>query len=57
MVMLYDNGKGSGGGKSRIDTWDGSKWVPRADCFANHAHLGLGPVMQYTSEIAKFARK
>jgi branched-chain amino acid transport system substrate-binding protein len=57
MVMLNDNGKGSGGGKSRIDTWDGSKWVPRTDWFANHAHLGLGAVMQYTSELAKFARK
>jgi branched-chain amino acid transport system substrate-binding protein len=35
-VTAKDHG---GGGKTRIDMWDGTKWVPQTDWFADYTGL------------------
>lgn len=42
-----------GGGKTRIDMWDGSKWVPQTDWFADYTDLVWSTVKQHSAEFAK----
>jgi branched-chain amino acid transport system substrate-binding protein len=45
-----------GGGKTRIDMWDGSKWVPQTDWFADYTDLVWSTVKQHSAEFAKSGR-
>ena len=49
-VTAKDHG---GGGKTRIDMWDGSKWVPQTDWFADYTDLVWSMVKQHSAEFAK----
>lgn len=42
-----------GGGKTRIDMWDGTKWVPQTDWFVDHQELIWETVKQYSSEFTR----
>jgi len=42
-----------GGGKTRIDMWDGSKWVPQTDWFADYTGLVNTLVKANSAEFAK----
>jgi len=46
-----------GGGKTRIEMWDGSKWVPQSDWSAEYADLVWSTVKQHSGEFAKSAGK
>jgi branched-chain amino acid transport system substrate-binding protein len=49
-VTAKDHG---GGGKTRIDMWDGTKWVPQSDWFSDYNDLVWATVKQYSSAFAK----
>lgn len=49
-VTAKDHG---GGGKTRIEMWDGKKWVPQTDWFADYTDLVWDVVKQHSSEFAK----
>ncbi len=43
----------SGGGKTRIEMWDGAKWVPQSDWFSDYDDLVWATVKTSSSEFAK----
>jgi branched-chain amino acid transport system substrate-binding protein len=43
----------SGGGKTRIDMWDGSKWVPQTDWSAEYSDLVWATVKASSAEYVK----
>ena len=49
-VSAKDHG---GGGKSRIELWDGSKWIPQGDWIADYNDLIWSTVKQHSAEFAK----
>jgi branched-chain amino acid transport system substrate-binding protein len=49
-VTAKDHG---GGGKSRIDQWDGTKWVPQSDWIADYGDLVLSTVKKHSAEFTK----
>lgn len=49
-VTAKDHG---GGGKTRIEMWDGKKWVPQTDWFADYTDLVWDVVKQHSSEFSK----
>ncbi len=49
-VTAKDHG---GGGKTRIEMWDGRKWVPQTDWFADYTDLVWQVVKEHSSEFAK----
>jgi branched-chain amino acid transport system substrate-binding protein len=49
-VTAKDHG---GGGKTRIEMWDGKKWVPQSDWFADYTDLVWQVVKEHSSEFAK----
>ncbi|WP_418319727.1 ABC transporter substrate-binding protein [Piscinibacter sakaiensis] len=49
-VTAKDHG---GGGKSRIDLWDGTKWVPQTDWFADYSDLVWSTVKKHSNEFDK----
>ena len=49
-VTAKDHG---GGGKTRIDMWDGSKWVPQTDWFAAYTDEVWKIVKEHSSEFEK----
>lgn len=52
-VTAKDHG---GGGKTRIDMWDGSKWVPQSDWFAAYGDVVDKVVKEQSAEFAKGAK-
>jgi branched-chain amino acid transport system substrate-binding protein len=44
-----------GGGKTRIDMWDGNKWVAQTDWFSDYNDLVWSTVKQHSAEYAKSA--
>jgi branched-chain amino acid transport system substrate-binding protein len=44
-----------GGGKTRIETWDGTKWVAQTDWFSDYNDLVWSTVKQHSGEYAKAA--
>lgn len=53
-VTAKDHG---GGGKTRIEMWDGSKWVPQSDWYADYTDLVWSTVKQHSAEFAKSGGK
>jgi branched-chain amino acid transport system substrate-binding protein len=53
-VTAKDHG---GGGKTRIEMWDGAKWVPQSDWFADYTDLVWSIVKQHSAEFAKSSGK
>jgi branched-chain amino acid transport system substrate-binding protein len=53
-VTAKDHG---GGGKTRIEMWDGAKWVPQSDWYADYTDLVWSTVKQHSSEFAKSGGK
>ncbi len=51
-VTAKDHG---GGGKTRIEMWDGAKWVAQTDWFSDYNDLVWGTVKQHSGEFAKAA--
>ena len=49
-VTAQDHG---GGGKTRIEKWDGAKWVPESDWSADYSDLVWSTVKQHSAEFAK----
>jgi branched-chain amino acid transport system substrate-binding protein len=49
-VTAKDHG---GGGKSRIDMWDGTKWVPQSDWIADYSDLVWATVKKHSGDFAK----
>mgnify|MGYP003382070964 CR=1 FL=1 len=49
-VTAKDHG---GGGKSRIDMWDGTKWVPHSDWIADYSDLVWATVKKHSGDFAK----
>ncbi|MEO8296593.1 MAG: ABC transporter substrate-binding protein [Burkholderiales bacterium] len=49
-VTAKDHG---GGGKSRIDQWDGAKWVPQSDWAADYSDLVWATVKKHSAEFSK----
>ena len=49
-VTAKDHG---GGGKTRIEMWDGAKWVPQTDWFSDYDDLVWATVKTSSSEFAK----
>ncbi|MDP1692008.1 MAG: ABC transporter substrate-binding protein [Burkholderiaceae bacterium] len=49
-VTAKDHG---GGGKTRIELWDGAKWIPQGDWFADYNDLVWSTVKQHSAEFAK----
>ncbi len=49
-VTAKDHG---GGGKSRIELWDGTKWIPQGDWIADYNDLIWSTVKQHSAEFAK----
>jgi len=43
----------SGGGKSWIDMWDGTKWVPQSDWIADYSDLVWATVKKHSGDFAK----
>jgi len=43
----------SGGGKTRIEMWDGAKWVPQSDWFSDYTDLVWSTVKQHSGEFVK----
>ena len=52
-VTAKDHG---GGGKTRIDMWDGGKWVPQSDWFAAYGDVVDKVVKEQSAEFAKGAK-
>lgn len=52
-VTAKDHG---GGGKSRIDMWDGTKWVPQGDWVADYSDLVWSTVKKHSAEFSKSGR-
>jgi branched-chain amino acid transport system substrate-binding protein len=52
-VTAQDHG---GGGKTRIDMWDGAKWVPQTDWFAAYTDVVNEVVKKESAEFAKTAK-
>ena len=52
-VTAQDHG---GGGKTRIDMWDGAKWVPQSDWFAAYGDVVDKVVKEQSAEFAKGAK-
>ena len=44
---------GVGGGKTRIDMWDGAKWVPQSDWTAAYTDVVDQVVKEQSAEFAK----
>jgi branched-chain amino acid transport system substrate-binding protein len=42
-----------GGGKTRIEMWDGTKWVVQSDWFSDYTDLVWSTVKQHSAEFAK----
>ncbi len=42
-----------GGGKTRIEMWDGTKWVPQTDWFSAYDDVVWEVVKQQSAEFAK----
>ena len=49
-VTAKDHG---GGGKTRIEMWDGAKWVPQTDWFSAYNDVVMQVVKQQSAEFAK----
>jgi branched-chain amino acid transport system substrate-binding protein len=49
-ITAKDHG---GGGKTRIDMWDGAKWVPQTDWFADYTDLVWSTVKLHSADFAK----
>jgi branched-chain amino acid transport system substrate-binding protein len=49
-VTTKDHG---GGGKTRIDMWDGAKWVPQTDWFSAYDDVIQDIVKKESGEFAK----
>ena len=49
-VTSKDHG---GGGKTRIEMWDGAKWVVQGDWSADYTDLVWSTVKQHSAEFAK----
>lgn len=49
-VTAKDHG---GGGKTRIEMWDGAKWVPQTDWFAAYQDVVQQVVKEQSAEFAK----
>lgn len=49
-VTAKDHG---GGGKSRIDMWNGTKWVPQGDWAADYSDLVWSTVKKHSAEFSK----
>jgi len=49
-VTAKDHG---GGGKTRIDMWDGAKWVPQSDWFAGYTDVVDQVVKEQSAEFSK----
>jgi len=49
-VTAKDHG---GGGKTRVDMWDGSKWVPQSDWFAAYTDVVDELVQEQSAEFAR----
>jgi len=49
-VTAKDHG---GGGKTRIDMWDGAKWVPQGDWIAAYTDVVDAVVKEQSAEFAK----
>jgi branched-chain amino acid transport system substrate-binding protein len=49
-VTAKDHG---GGGKTRIEMWDGTKWVPQTDWFSAYDDVVMEVVKQQSAEFAK----
>ncbi len=49
-VTAKDHG---GGGRSRIDQWDGTKWVPQSDWIADYGDLVWSTVKKHSAEFTK----
>ena len=52
-VTAKDHG---GGGKTRIDQWDGTKWVPQSDWIAAYGDVVDAVVKEQSAEFAKTAK-
>jgi branched-chain amino acid transport system substrate-binding protein len=52
-VTAKDHG---GGGKTRIDMWDGTKWVPQSEWFAAYGDVVDKVVKEQSAEFAKNAK-
>ena len=52
-VTAKDHG---GGGKTRIDMWDGTRWVPQSDWFAAYGDVVDKVVKEQSAEFAKGAK-
>ncbi|MBE7417866.1 MAG: ABC transporter substrate-binding protein [Ideonella sp.] len=52
-VTAKDHG---GGGKTRVDMWDGAKWVPQGDWTAAYTDVVWEVVKQQSAEFAKAAK-
>jgi branched-chain amino acid transport system substrate-binding protein len=53
-VTAHDHG---GGGKTRIEMWDGAKWVPQSDWFSAYDDVVHKVVKEHSAEYAKTAPK
>jgi branched-chain amino acid transport system substrate-binding protein len=53
-VTAKDHG---GGGKTRIEMWDGAKWVPQSDWYADYTDVVWSTVKQHSSDFAKSGGK
>lgn len=52
-VTAQDHG---GGGKTRIEMWDGEKWVPQSDWFAAYTDVVMEVVRKESAEFARQAQ-
>ena len=52
-VTAKDHG---GGGKTRIDMWDGAKWVPQSDWISAYGDVVGAIVKEQSAEFAKTAK-
>jgi branched-chain amino acid transport system substrate-binding protein len=53
-VTAKDHG---GGGRSRIEMWDGTKWVAQSDWFADYTDIVWSTVKQHSAEFAQSVGK
>jgi branched-chain amino acid transport system substrate-binding protein len=53
-VTAKDHG---GGGKTRIEMWDGTKWVVQSQWSADYTDLVWNTVKQHSAEFAKSGGK
>ena len=52
-ISAKDHG---GGGKTRIELWDGAKWVPQSDWFSDYDELVWATVREHSAEFTKSTR-